>query len=134
MLYADLPGYSNPADIFFNFRPDLTIIDGGSASVLELTCCYEQNIDKSRTYKIDKYSGLNSDCKLNVQLVVYTLEVSSTGFINNGDLNKFYKRAKVPNINQDCLRRLEELCLRCSFCIFYYMHKPWPYDLTVAIV
>ena len=66
ILYVDLPGYSSPDDIFINMRPDLVITNGSAISVLELTCCYEQNLDKFRMYKTNKYSNLKTKCSLNL--------------------------------------------------------------------
>ena len=41
VLYVDLPGFSNPDAIFNSMRPDITIVNGSTVRVLELTCCYE---------------------------------------------------------------------------------------------
>jgi hypothetical protein len=70
IIYADLPGYENNTDVIFqasNIRPDITIVNGNRAFVLELTCCYETNFDQSREYKIQKYhSALNTLSSLNL--------------------------------------------------------------------
>ena len=134
VLYVDLPGFSNPDAIFNSMRPDITIVNGSTVSVLELTCCYEQNLDKSRLYKINKYSNLEENCKLNKPVNVFTLEISSLGFANFSDLNKFCNNAGVFTLDVNSLERSGELSLRCSFFIFCCRHKTWPANITDPIV
>ena len=134
VLYVDLPGYNSPGDLFIRFRPDLAVVNENSVSVLELTCCYEQNLVKSRDYKKAKYSELNVTCDLNAVVNLFTLEVSSLGFLNNLDFGKFCKNAAISNISQQSLRQLGEICLRCSYFIFCCRHKPWPTNITDPIV
>src|SRR6266496_64392 len=54
-IFVDLPDFKNPEDLFTNILPDITVIHHGAAYILELTCCYERNLEKSKLYKIDKY-------------------------------------------------------------------------------
>jgi len=42
-LHSDLPGKKNPADLFYNILPDITVVHGDQAYILALTCCYEKN-------------------------------------------------------------------------------------------
>ena len=134
VLYVDLPGFRNPDTIFNNMRPDVIVVNGLVVSVLELTCCYEQNLENSRTYKVNKYSNLKGDCKLNLPVNVFTLEISSLGFANFSDFKKFCINAGVSTIDVDSLRRCGGISLRCSFLIFCFRHKAWPVNITDPIV
>ena len=53
-LYVDVPGYCSPSVLFDSVRPDLVLRTNNNVTVIELTCCYEQNIEKSKKLKIGK--------------------------------------------------------------------------------
>ena len=64
--FADLEGYSSPANIFSNVPPDIVVLHDQIAFTLELTCCYERNFIESKTYKIQKYAGIEAQNCLHV--------------------------------------------------------------------
>src|SRR5437867_10782434 len=115
-------------------RPDLVITNGSAISVLELTCCYEQNLDKSRMYKTSQYSNLKKRSSLNLPVKVFTLEISSLGFADFSNLKKFCTSANVSVLEADSLGRLGELSLRYSFFIFCSRHKTWPVNITDPMI
>ena len=47
-VLADLDGYRNTAELFHHFRPDVALIKENEILILELTCCFETNLKKSR--------------------------------------------------------------------------------------
>ncbi len=129
-IFVDLPDFKNPEDLFTNILPDITVIHHGAAFILELTCCYERNLEKSKLYKIDKYKDASLSCKRNISCVVSTAEVSSLGFIPLSSLTKFCRDIGIPTYPPASLRRMGEMSLRCSYFIFCTRHKPWPGNLT----
>ena len=80
-LFVDLPGYDSPADLFIGIRPDIVVIHNNKASALELTCCYERNLVGSKAYKVDKYSDIKTKFKLPMPIQLYTVEITSLGFL-----------------------------------------------------
>ena len=126
----DLPTFQTPSTLFSNILPDITVVHHNKAFILELTCCYERNLEKSKLYKIEKYSEASKACLKRIPCVVNTAEVSSLGFVPTANLNKFCKDIGVPTYPPATVRRMGEMALRCSFFIFCCRHKPWPDDLT----
>jgi hypothetical protein len=131
-LFVDLPGYSSPGDLFYDVRPDIVLRTNDKVVVLELTCCYEQNMDKSKQYKEAKYANLQDKYKLGseVNISYMSLEVSSLGFINSNGIKQFCKLSGLPPLTKETIYKLGEISLRCSFLIFCLRHKPWPTDIT----
>ena len=118
--------------IFDSVRPDLVLRTNNNVAVIELTCCYEQNIEKSKKYKLEKYGNLENFCKLgeNIQITYMSLEITSLGFINSTDFKNFCKISNLTLNAVDVLPKLGEISLRCSYFIFCLRHKPWPIDVT----
>ena len=133
-LYADLEGLTSPSDIFNNVRPDIVIVHDNISFVLELTCCYERNFGASKSYKVQKYSDIGTQNRLDMPTKLYTIEISSLGFVNDADLCKFCKSINIAPFASDTIRRLGELSLRCSYFIFCCRHKVWPNDMTDPII
>ena len=63
-IYADLQGYRCPSELFQLFRPDVVVIKKDTIYVIELTCCFETNTEKSRNYKMGKCNQIERDCLL----------------------------------------------------------------------
>src|SRR6266568_4007967 len=129
-LYVDLPGFKNPSDIYTSILPDITVVRRGRASILELTCCYEKNVEASRQYKLNKYKNPSASSTLGVDFSVHTAEVTCLGFVPTTDLTSFCREAGIPPIPPQTVRRMGEMSLRCSFYIFCSRHKKWPENLT----
>jgi len=129
-LFVDLPDFKNPEELYTNILPDITVLHNHKAYILELTCCYEKNLESSMLYKMEKYKDPASSCKRSIPFVVATAEVSSLGFISTSRLTKFCTSIGVPPYPPDLLRRMGEMALRCSFYIFCCRHKSWPSSPT----
>ena len=54
--------YFHYCELFCSFRPDIVLIKRDTIYVLELTCCFETNPEKSRTFKGEKYKYIERDC------------------------------------------------------------------------
>ena len=73
-MYSDLPGKginnsTIPQDIIvtngYGSKPDLVIISRSTMNItlLELTCPLDRNLHKAHSYKVDKYTDLETDLK-----------------------------------------------------------------------
>jgi len=127
ILYCDLPGYRNPAEVFPHSRPDVAVEANGVYYVLELTCPHELNISQSHEYKMTKYHNLVTINEKPVKL--FAVEVTNLGFISRTNIIKFCKELSIK-LEKYHLRRACEISLRCSYFIFCYRHKLWPTDVT----
>ena len=89
-IFSDLPGYlapgggSIPPDVLVtNQRPDIFIVNYSSreAIVLELTCPWDGNVDRSHTYKEERYAPLIADLSRHYKTFLFSIEVSVRGQI-----------------------------------------------------
>src|SRR6266849_5333197 len=78
-LLVDLPDYTHPETLYTSILPDVTVVRKECAHILELTCCYEQNFEKSRQYKLEKYHNPERGCQRQLSFMPLTTEVSSLG-------------------------------------------------------
>jgi len=125
-LFVDLPGFKSPADIYTSILPDITVIRNGRATILELTCCYEKNLESSKLYKLEKYKDPSASSTLNIPFTVLTAEVSSLGFVPTTSLTRFCRDLGIPPLPPLEVKRMGEMSLRCSYYIFCCPHKRWP--------
>jgi hypothetical protein len=100
-LYVDLPAssYNSLSDLFRSLRPDIALVYMQSIIILELTVCHESNLIKSREFKLNKYLNLKSDLNerfLNYPVKIFTIEVSTLGFISN--IDDFAKSVAIPKL------------------------------------
>lgn len=125
-LYGDLPGLLNPSEIFLSHRPDIIILCDGVAHVLELTCCHELNVIKSKQFKRDKYTNLQPiDPSMVKNVSLFTLEITSLGITMLNDLNAFFCSINIDKLPLSTTRRLGEMALRCSYFLFCSRHRVW---------
>ena len=69
-VHSDLPGHETsnggllpPSIVVTNLKPDIVIIDDNKkeATIFELPCPMECNINKQHTYKADNYAHFETD-------------------------------------------------------------------------
>ena len=106
-LYADISGDYNPIDEIFEpaVRPDIALVDGSKIVILELTVCHESNLEKSKLFKIEKYTKIREHLKIKYKTFstkLFTIEISVLGFIS--DLTEFIKFAKLSKMRKDTNR------------------------------
>ena len=80
-------------------RPDLVLFDELKGAVLELTICHESRILKSKSYKMQKYSDINSYLNpqfYNHNIKLFSVEISVLGFIS--DLTEFCHFTNIPDL------------------------------------
>ena len=71
-LYVDIDGYDCPSRFFrssrpqdpeadkYRPRPDIVIQERNKTTIIELTCPFETNLEKSRDYKKTRYKNIGS--------------------------------------------------------------------------
>ena len=77
-LYSDMPGYMAPHGgtipphiLVTSLRPDVFIFNESTrtAIIFELTCPWDRNIERSHTFKEEKYAPLSADLSNTVRLI-----------------------------------------------------------------
>ena len=79
-LYADVNGFLNPSIIGENYRPDLLFLIQSKCLcyVLELTVCFESNLNNNAVRKKEKYLNLIKEMSRNYRCVKFVnLSMSS---------------------------------------------------------
>ena len=137
-LYSDLHGFfapsggSVPAHVLVtNLRPDIFLVNESSREVVvfELTCPWDSNIDRSHSFKENKYSPLIADLSRHYRTYLFSVEISVRGQVssaNKGRLKAFaYRICSEPKTT---FRSLVEVCSRVallsSFSIFCARSEP----------
>ena len=141
-LYADIDGYDNPVTLFkrryqiietnmdgslrHRARPDIVLKNENQIIAIELTCSFENNIEKSREFKKRQYENLKNKLitpTSNFKLIL--LEITSLGF--TADDVKCFKDF-ILKLNLDYERNIYqcyEVAIRTSFCIYCRRNKQW---------
>ena len=117
--YLGVPGARQACDLFKGFRPDLAIVSSTKIIVGELTVCHETNLQRSKDYKLQKYSHL-ADARASEfkrhEVQVHTIEVSTLGFVVV-DPN-FCKSVGLSNFDPPLLKDVVRSAISSSMSIF----------------
>ena len=127
LLFADIEGYRNTFELFHRLRPDVAIVTATEVIIVELTCCFETNLQKSREYKIERYRNIGDDLiDQSKKLRKVFIEISSLGF-HTKQINDFKLLCKLSStINIDRLMsKLSEVAIRCSYYIYTQRNNNW---------
>ena len=88
-LYADLIGFKRPTELFNRLITDTVLVRNDKLVALELVCCFETNLAKSKRHSISRYENIKTDCKNSKWAVgKIFVEVCLLGFVTK-DLNRF---------------------------------------------
>ena len=126
LMYVDLDSFDNPSKLFKSSRPDLALVKNDEVMIIELTCCYETNTLKSRSYKIDKYKSLQSDIsnRYKIKRKIF-IEVTMLGFTTE-HINKYKRLFDKTDIDVErMIRKMSEVSARCSYFIYTQRNKSW---------
>jgi len=120
-LYCDLtlPGARPVCDLFIGFRPDLAIVSPTKIVVGELTICHETNLIKSRDYKLQKYSKLDTAIASDFSrrtVLVNTIEISTLGFVVAEP--NFFKNGGIPVFDPPLVKDLAKAAILASKAIY----------------
>ena len=92
--------YFHYCELFCSFRPDIVLIKRDTIYVLELTCCFETNSEKSRTFK-EKYKYIERDCVRKFRnFEKIFIEITILGLITKHILN-LKQLFEDPEVNYD---------------------------------
>ena len=122
-------------------RPDLFLVDEDNrvCVLFELTCPWESNIDRSHTYKEDKYAPLVSDLEHDFRVFHFSVEISARGFISRTDRSRLKAFAlKCCDVRNAEIRKFIDNCskasLLTSFSIFQARNEPsWSSPLPLVV-
>ena len=125
-MYADVPGYRNPAVLFNKSRPDVVLRKNNTLYIFELTVCFETNTEKSRQYKVDCYQKIEEEVTIPFDSInKYYIEITSLGF-KTKNINNFTKVCNTNNLTiKRLLNKMAETAIRASFYIYMRRNKPW---------
>ena len=137
-LFSDLPGLLAPGGgsipphvLVTTQRPDIFIFNESTreAIILELTCPWDGNIDRSHTYKEEKYAPLFADLSRHYKTFCFSIEVSVRGQITSDNkmrLKAFiYRSCDEPKkIFKSVIPVFSKVALLSSFSLFSARNEP----------
>ena len=137
-LFSDLPGFQAPHGgvipphiLVTNLRPDLFVVDEGSRVIVmvELTCPWDGNIERSHNFKQEKYSPLVADLSRSYRVKYYPVEVSVRGQVSRSNKTRIksfiYDCCSDPRkISKMLVNDCSKLSLLCSYSVFSAQKEP----------
>ena len=130
-LQAPHGGTIPPHVLTTSLRPDIFLFNDSSREciVFELTCPWDNNIDRSHTYKEEKYSPLVADLARNYTVSHFSVEISVRGQItkpNRARLKSLAYRCTVESrdVSKLLLKNASKASLLCSYSIFTARKEP----------
>ena len=137
-LFSDLPGFLAPGGgsvpphvIVTNLRPDIVIVNESLREIVifELTCPWDSNINRSHTFKEDKYAPLVADISRVYKTYLFSIEISVRGQVsgeNKKRLKAFVYRSCVDPkpIFKSLVQICSKIALLSSYSIFTARNEP----------
>ena len=137
-LYSDMQGFLAPGGgsipphiLVTNLKPDLFIVDESSltAVLFELTCPWDSNIERSHTFKEEKYSPLVADLSQTYRVFHFSVEVSVRGQVTGANKNRLkafvYRVCSEPKkVFKDLVPICSKVALLSSFSVFAARGEP----------
>ena len=137
-LVSDMPGYQAPHGgtipphvLVTAMKPDIFIYNELSqeAIVFELTCPWDTNVDRSHTFKTEKYAPLVADLSCTRVVSFYSVEVSARGQISKGNrsrLRSFLLKTCSPSRGslKSLINTASKASLLSSYSIFAARREP----------
>ena len=138
VLHSDMEGFQAPHGgtippriLVTSLKPDLFIFNEETrvAVVFELTCPWDNNIERSHNFKEEKYSSLVSDLSHDFTVFQFSVEVSVRGQLTGPN------KARLKNLSYRCCRDpkavtkslyeiMSKAALLSSFSIFSARREP----------
>lgn len=129
IIHADLPelvakggAYRMPHEIIItDQKPDLVLIshEGKQMILIEVTSPNCENLEYWRQKKRDRYAAFKSNIAVGRQCHIFTLEVSSRGFVLASSFFELMSALGIQGMKKKKLRdTLSKTALRCSYIIF----------------
>ena len=138
VLFSDMMGLQAPHGgtipphiLVTSFRPDIFMVDETAriCILFELTCPWDKNIDRSHTYKEDKYSPLVADLSQSFTVFHYFVEVSVRGQLtgnNRARLKSFIFKScrEARTVTKSMTKIVSKAALLTSFSLFNARKEP----------
>ena len=109
-------------------RPDIAILEKRRITILELTCPFETDFNKSHEFKAKRNNNLRKALiTLSAQFNLILLEISTLGFGKMiKTFSKFLKELKLDDERIiDKYQEDQEVAVRTSYYIYYRRTKDW---------
>ena len=147
-MYSDLQGFQAahggvipPHILVTPLKPDLFLVDESAREIvlLELTCPWDMNIERSHNYKEEKYAPLVADLSRNFKVFHFSIEVSVRGQISKGNRTRLksfaYRCCRHPrNVTGNLLSNCARISLLSSYSIFMARREPtWSSPQLLAV-
>ena len=137
-LFSDMAGHQAPHGgtippniLVTALRPDIFMLNEVSREVIifELTCPWDSNIDRSHTYKEEKYAPLVADLSRDFKVFSFSFEVSVRGQITKGNKDRLkafiYRCCSEPKKNyKKLIANCSKASLLSSYSIFSARREP----------
>ena len=147
-FFSDLPGFQAahggvipPHILVTNLKPDLFIINEVNRVIIivELTCPWDTNVERSHQYKQEKYAPLVTDLSQHYRVRYYPVEVSVRGQVTKKNQARFKSFVyecctDAKAVFKPMIRSCSKLSLLSSYSIFSARKEPaWlsPSPLTI---
>ena len=138
ILYSDMPGSTAPHGgtipphiLVTSLRPDIFIFNESThtAIIFELTCPWDKNIDRSHSFKEEKYAPLSADLSSTFKVFTFSVEISARGQVtaqNRARLKALaYRCCRDARIATNLLiKNGSKAALLTSFSIFAARNEP----------
>ena len=140
-FHAPHGGVIPPDILVTNLKPDLFLVNESERVIvlLELTCPWDSNIERSHNYKEEKYAPLIADLSRNFNVYQFSIEVSVRGQISKGNRARIksfaYRCCRGPRmVSGALLKSCSKLSLLCSYSIFCARKEPsWSSPRLLAV-
>ena len=133
-----MPGFQAPHGgtipphvLVTSLRPDIFLLNESSREsiIFELTCPWDNNVDRSHSFKEEKYSPLVADLSRNYTVSQFSVEITVRGQItkaNRARLKSFaYKCCDGSReVTKSLLKNCSKASLLCSYSIFTARKEP----------
>ena len=114
-----------------SLRPDIFLVNESSreAIIFELTCPWDNNVDRSHSFKEEKYSPLVADLARNFSVSQFSVEITVRGQVtkaNRARLKSFAYRCcnDSRDVTKLLLKNCSKASLLCSYSIFTARKEP----------
>ena len=104
------------------------LINQDKISILELTCCFETNVEAAHSRKTNKYTFMKNDLEeLGYKVDLVPFEIGSRGHItkkNVNNLTNIFTKHKIKTNVKSMSKTLGKISLLCTFAIFTAYQQP----------